>query len=359
MKNVGDLGEDKLIATLCQNLPTSEQVLVGPGDDCAVIDTGETLTLLKSDAVIEGVHFLPNEKASRVGWKAVARVLSDFAAMAGQPDELLVTIALSHRTSLNWVQELYQGMSHCLTQHGGTIVGGETTSLPEGAPIMISIAGRGTVAASQVVTRSAGQATDSIYVTGSLGGSIRGKHLDFTPRLKEANWLSENAKLTAMMDLSDGLAKDLPRLAKMSQCGFQIDRQSLPLSDGVSIDQALNDGEDYELLFTSPDHLSSTWAKAFPDLTLTKIGELTSTQENHLQGGWDHRARARAQSNKNKKRQSRTPRRPPRKIRSYQPQKKRLHPPLQWQRPHRLEKSGWHRQLRNQRQRHPRLRKNN
>jgi thiamine-monophosphate kinase len=292
MKTVADLGEDPLIAQLCGGLAVSDEVLVGPGDDCAVIRDGRTLTLLKTDAVVEGIHFSPNAPAKKVGWKAVARVLSDFAAMGGEPGELLITIALSRETPLRWVKELYRGMSQCLELHGGVIVGGETTSLLAGAPTMISVAGRGKVTKRRLVTRSGGKAGDSVFVTGRLGGSIKGKHLSFTPRLEEVAWLTENFRLRAMMDLSDGLAKDLPRLAKMSGCGFQIERDQIPRSPGSTIDEALSDGEDYELLFTisarSADRLEKEWSDRFPKLPLTRIGSLTTEESDSLSGGWDH-----------------------------------------------------------------------
>lgn len=291
MKTVGDLGEDGLIEKLCQGLPESKSVMVGPGDDCAVVGEGEVLTLLKTDAVVAGIHFEKDEDPRRVGWKAVARVLSDFAAMGGGPGELLVTIALEKKTPVDWVSRLYEGMNACLGQHGGVIVGGETTSLPEGAPAMISVAGRGEVRRSQVITRSGGRPGDGIYVTGTLGGSIGGKHLDFTPRLKEAQWLAEHFEISAMMDLSDGLAKDLPRMARMSGCGFEVNRKLLPLSEGVTVEDALSDGEDYELLFTSGDEIEGTWSTEFPDLQLTRIGQLVSGKGNRLEGGWDHFSR--------------------------------------------------------------------
>lgn len=288
MKTVGELGEDGLIEKLCKGLSDSKTVMVGPGDDCAVVGEGEVLTLLKTDAVVAGVHFEADENPRRVGWKAVARVLSDFAAMGGKPGELLVTIALERETPVDWVTRLYEGMNDCLGQHGGVIVGGETTSLPGGAPAMISVAGRGEVKRSQVVTRCGGRPPDGIYVTGKLGGSIRGKHLDFTPRLKEAQWLTEHFEISAMMDLSDGLAKDLPRLARMSGCGFEVERKSLPLSDGVTVEEALSDGEDYELLFTTGDEIEGTWSTEFPGLPLTRIGQLVSGKGSSLEGGWDH-----------------------------------------------------------------------
>lgn len=290
MKTVGESGEDELIARLCEGLLTSAELVVGPGDDCAVVGGGEELTLLKTDAVVEGVHYLAREDPGRVGWKAVARVLSDFAAMGGEPRELLVTLALPGTTTLTWVEKLYAGMSRCLARHGGVIAGGETTSLPEGAPVVISVAGRGVVGRDRLVTRGGGRTGDRIYVTGRLGGSLGGKHLDFSPRLAEAAWLVRNFLPTAMMDLSDGLAKDLPRLARRSGCGFKIDRNALPLNEGVSIGQALGDGEDYELLFTSGAgrELLESWAMKFPGLELTEVGSLTSGPEDSLKGGWEH-----------------------------------------------------------------------
>ena len=288
MKSVRQLGEDNLITRICRDLPKAAHVLVGPGDDCAVVGTGEELVLLKTDAVVAGVHFLHDEKSTRVGWKAVARVLSDFAAMGGEPCELLITLALAPEVSVDWVDGLYRGMSSCLEQHGGVIVGGETTSLPEGTPTMVSVAGKGRVARANLVTRSGGRPGDDIYVTGRLGGSIHGKHLDFTPRLREAGWLVNNSRITAMMDLSDGLAKDLPRLAQMSGVGFELNRDSLPCSEGSTLAQAISDGEDYELLFTSSDDLKPAWGEKFPELEITRIGTLIEGAGDSIEGGWDH-----------------------------------------------------------------------
>ena len=288
MKSVRQLGEDGLIARICRDLPKPAHVIVGPGDDCAVVGAGEELTLLKTDAVVAGVHFLSNEKSPRVGWKAVARVLSDFAAMGGEPGEVLITLALAPEVSVDWVDGLYRGMSSCLKQHGGVIVGGETTSLPQGTPTMISVAGKGRVARANLDTRGGGRPGDGIYVTGRLGGSIHGKHLDFTPRLREAAWLVSNGGVTAMMDLSDGLAKDLPRLARMSGVGFELNRDSLPCSEGSTLAQAIGDGEDYELLLTSGDDLKPAWDKKFPELEITRIGTLLEGAGDSIEGGWDH-----------------------------------------------------------------------
>ena len=223
-----------------------------------------------------------------MGWKAVARVLSDFAAMGGEPGELLVTLALAPEVPLAWLDDLYGGMKDCLAQHGGVIVGGETTALPSGAPTMISVAGRGTVRREDLVTRSGGQAGDAVYVTGRLGGSRRGKHLDFAPRVAEARWLVRHHAISSMMDLSDGLAKDLPRLARLSGVGFELDHDALPRNEGVEVAGALGDGEDYELLFTSPEEIGEAWAASFPDLEVTRVGRLVAGPGDEMAGGWEH-----------------------------------------------------------------------
>jgi len=291
VKTVSQEGEDALIRRVCQALPQGGQVLVGPGDDCAVIETGKRtpLTLLKTDAVVEGVHFLPEAAASKVGWKAVARVLSDFAAMGGYGRELLVTLAVSADTPVRWIDGLYRGMQRCAEKFETSIVGGETTSVPIGNSKVISIAGRGEVARRQLVLRSGGRPGDGIFVTGKLGGSLAGRHLTFTPRVAEAAWLTEHFSPTAMMDLSDGLARDLPRLARASACGFEIDQSSVPRHRGCSVENALSDGEDFELLFTlgarSCEKIAEQWPSIFPPLT--RVGSLASSG-GCLEGGWGH-----------------------------------------------------------------------
>ena len=133
-----------------------------------------------------------------------------------------------------------------------------------------------------------------MYVTGKLGGSIKGKHLKFKPRIQEARWLASKYTPSAMMDLSDGLASDLPKLAKASRCGYEIDLRSIPRSRGSSIKEAIADGEDYELLFaispTKTKALESNWKKSFNDLELNCIGKLERSEikKPSLEGGWQH-----------------------------------------------------------------------
>ena len=296
MKALSDIGEDALIERLVRLLPRDPNPSAGPGDDCAVIDPGpgfETLQLLKTDALVEHIHFLPSAPARAVGWKAIARVASDFAAMGGVPERFLITLALPPQTPVVWVENLYRGMGDCLRHCGAVLAGGETSRVPPDSAAVIAIAATGNVRRDHLTLRSTASPGDALLVTGTLGGSGRGKHLTFLPRLKETAWLVSNFKPSAMMDLSDGLAKDLPRLAAASGCGFLLEREQLPLTPGCSEAQALGDGEDFEMLFAlAPDQLPelmAAWPIVFPELPLTRIGMLVGPEDGEtLHGGWDH-----------------------------------------------------------------------
>lgn len=281
--NLRELGEDRLIAQLVARLRSRPDVIVGPGDDCAVVEgagQGELL-LLKSDCVVEGVHFQPNEKPGRVGWKAMMRTLSDFAAMSGLPRYALVTLIAPAEREARWVTQLYQGLQRAADRFEVAIVGGETSGTS--GPLVLSISALGSVEQERCVRRGGGQADDILFVTGTLGGSGKGRHLNFLPRLEEARWLTEHYRIHAMMDLSDGLGADLPRLAQASGVSFQVYEETLPRSPGSSIQHAISDGEDYELLFAlSPNDavaLPAKWRKRFPRLRLTAIGHFNQQSE--------------------------------------------------------------------------------
>jgi thiamine-monophosphate kinase len=171
-------------------------------------------------------------------------------------------------------------------------VGGETCRSP--GPIFISIALTGRVRTERCVRRSGARPGDFIYVTGKLGGSIRGKHLTFTPRIKEGQWLAGTGLVTAMMDLSDGLGADLPRILHASNCGADLWHEAIPRSPRCTIEQAIGDGEDYELLLAvkpeGAEKLEKRWQRRFPQLRLTRIGIMapagTKTWNNRR--GYDH-----------------------------------------------------------------------
>ena len=204
------------------------------------------------------------------------RTLSDFAAMSGIPEFALITLAAAGKKKASWVRELYRGLNRAAARFNVGIVGGETSETAGPTVIVVNVAGF--VERHRCVLRSGGKTNDDLFVTGKLGGSIRGRHLNFVPRIDEARWLTANFKVHAMMDLSDGLGADLPRLARASRLGFSIDQDALPVSRGCTVQQAISDGEDYELLFaTSPrerGRLEKMWRKKFPKLALTRIGKL-------------------------------------------------------------------------------------
>jgi thiamine-monophosphate kinase len=294
-----DIGEDNLIAELTRSLRLDSRVKIGPGDDCAVVKFGKRWQLLKTDCIVESIHFSKESPATWVGWKALCRAISDVAAMGGRPMDALVTIAVAPQVRLRWLRGVYSGLRKAAQRYDVNLVGGETSRSP--GPAFISVALTGIVEKRRALLRSGGKPGDFLYVTGQLGGSIRGKHLRFEPRLAEALWLADHFAINAMIDLSDGLGSDLPRLAKASSTGFEIDRERLPLSKGCSIEQAISDGEDYELLFAVPPEVVPTleerWDKKFPTLVLTQIGRLTETNRQELSAsgfdqltdsGYDH-----------------------------------------------------------------------
>lgn len=286
---LSELGEDALVARLTRGLPHGHDLLVGPGDDCAVVGrpSAPVWTLLKTDCVIEGIHFTPETDFARVGWKALARNISDIAAMGGEPEHALVTVAFPPGLDAAKAEALYAGMRRCAETFGVSISGGETARSP--GPVFVSVALTGRVERGRCVLRSGGKPGDILFVTGALGGSLAGKHLDFTPRLPEARWLTRHFRLHAMMDLSDGLGADLPRLARASACGFELGE--IPLTPGSPREAGLSDGEDFELLFAVSPRQAARLERQWPfeTLPLTRVGVLTAnTAPSTTLHGFDH-----------------------------------------------------------------------
>jgi thiamine-monophosphate kinase len=284
------VNEFELIAKLTKSLPANETVIAGAGDDCAVLDFGlaEKLFLFKTDAVVEGIHFTAETPPEKIGHKALARCLSDVAAMAGTPAAALVTIGLPASFNADWVGKIYDGLNALAKFFGVAIVGGETTTNPGG--IFISIALLGTVARGKQILRSGAKSGDAIFVTGELGGSLLGRHLDFEPRLAEAQWLAENFSIHAMIDVSDGLAGDLRHILAASGAGAELLKSAIPVSRAAKLQAgesssarpafaaALTDGEDFELLLAVAGRdavkLLDAWKKKFPRLKLSCIGKI-------------------------------------------------------------------------------------
>ncbi|MFM1942963.1 MAG: Thiamine-monophosphate kinase [Verrucomicrobiota bacterium] len=283
------MNEFELLARLLQNLPGDPSTLVGPGDDCAVLNLGVTdkSFLLKTDAVVEGIHFTPDTEPQLVGRKALARCLSDIAAMAGTPTHALITLGLPQKPNLAYTEALYSGIKELAATYHVTIAGGETTTSPQHSFVSVSLLGW--CPKDQCILRSGAQPGDAIFVTGTLGGSLQSlHHLHFTPRLTEARWLAQHFPVTAMIDISDGLAGDAPHLLNASHCGAELLAKAIPISRAAkllhpgkpeaALRAALTDGEDFELLFTlPPSHavpLADAWRKQFPEIRLSCIGRV-------------------------------------------------------------------------------------
>jgi thiamine-monophosphate kinase len=278
---LSEAGEDRLLAKILPTLSRNRSVVLGAGDDCAVVrgSQRDNLQLLKTDCVVEGIHFETTSSPASVGWKAMARPLSDFAAMSGVPQIALVTLIIPAERTLDWTKKIYRGLEKAARAFGVAIVGGETSNIR--GPAVISVSLSGFVEQDRWVGRSGGKANDELFVTGRLGGSLRGRHLKFAPRIEESRWLTQNFPIHAMMDLSDGLGADLPRLARVSGLGFEVEENAIPRQRGCSVAQAISDGEDYELLFAISAEQSASlkkrWRRRFPKLPLTRIGRLSSS----------------------------------------------------------------------------------
>lgn len=287
---LSQLGENAILKRLLRQLPGNESLLTGPGDDCAVVSRNEDWdTLLKTDVVVEGLHFTPDTEPERIGRKALARAVSDIAAMGGLPEHALITLLCHPSRPMSLLEGIYRGMSELARRFGISLAGGETSGLPyDGMVINVALTGR--VEHGRAILRSGGKPGDEIFVSGVLGGSFpSGWHLDFEPRVKLARGLLEaGIRPSAMMDLSDGLGTDLPRLAAASNCGFDIDENSLPCRPGFSPADAVSHGEDYELLLTLPPGAVQKLANSPFAKDLHNIGRLTPFAPAALTSGWQH-----------------------------------------------------------------------
>ncbi len=253
-----DIGEFGLIDELKKLAFTGAETVVGIGDDAAVLVSPQKgmLTLLTTDMLVEGTHFdLSRSTPYQLGWKAIGCSLSDIAAMGGLPRAAVISIGARGDVGLEFCTELYRGINDLARRFGCGVVGGDTVR--SGQALVISVSLVGEVERDKVALRSGARPGDSVWVTGRLGGSLRGRHLSFVPRIEEARFLVERFPVRAMMDLSDGIGSDLYRMAEASKVGFRIEGERIPISpdaregadEASALKGALYDGEDFELLF--------------------------------------------------------------------------------------------------------------
>ena len=261
----------------------------GIGDDCAIIDLPQRKRqILTTDAVTWGQHFDERVSAAEAGAKLIKRNLSDIAAMGGDPGPALLTLMSGPDLSLRWLESFIAGVREACLTYGVQIVGGDVSELDAGH-FSAGLALTGYVG-EHYKLRSTAAVGDHIYVTGQLGGSILGKHYNFEPRLREGSWLASRSDCTAMMDLTDGLAKDLGALLPENSSAAIVPAK-LPISAAAAeqsrttgrtaIEHAFCDGEDYELLFccsASADTIAfeADWDDAFPKLEIRRIGQITT-----------------------------------------------------------------------------------
>lgn len=246
---IEDIGEFGIIERISKRVRTDRTVVKGIGDDCAVIDTGGAdYTLLTCDMIVAGVDFEPEEQPRRIGRKALAVSISDIAACGGVPRYALVSLGMPANFPAASVNAIYDGMADLAEEYGVSIVGGDTSKAPV---LTIDLSLYGTVEKKNLVLRSGAKEGDVIFVTGEFGGSIRGKHLMFTPRLKESRFLVNTVAVHAMIDCSDGLAADLHHILEASNAGCVLFEHLIPQAAASSgIEDALSSGEDFELIFT-------------------------------------------------------------------------------------------------------------
>jgi len=329
---LADLGEFGLIRALSQRIPVARpNLLRGIGDDAAVwrLD-GDRLMLFTTDMLVEGVHFQREwGTPEQLGWKAVAVNVSDIAAMGGQPDYALISLGVPEGMPVEELERLYAGMDEAARAYELAVVGGDVVKSPE--RLVINVALTGEVSAAALTLRSGAQVGDAILVTNTLGDSAAGlhlllhgttnvptpavaavqaAHLQPRPPLRAAQAAARTGRVTAMMDLSDGLAGDLRHIAEESGVGAGVQAGALPLSEAcrtvaAAVGQdplrwALRGGEDYELLLTCAPAAVAEVSAALrtAGATVSVIGEITAPpalwletadgERRPLGGGYDH-----------------------------------------------------------------------
>jgi len=298
------MNELELLRRIARKVPPPRgSLILGIGDDCMIYRPAgsEEDLLFTTDMMIENVHFLADVHPARaVGWKTLARGLSDIAAMGGKPQFCVLSLALAPWADQHWVDGFYRGLLALARKAGVTLMGGDLAHAGLGAA---DIAVCGTVPRGKALRRDGARPGDFIYVSGQLGGAALGlrtrrgaawkKHLKPAPRLALGRFLLEKLRASACMDLSDGLSLDLHRLALASGVAADLEGE-LPRFRGATLEQALGGGDDYELLFTLNPRAAAP--AAFQGVPVTKVGVIRRGKAGEVRlagrllapGGYDH-----------------------------------------------------------------------
>lgn len=285
-QNLQTIGEIQAIELIhCWLGPVSPPSPEGMGDDCAVINPATDLKqIITTDTLTYGIHFDTTVSAHDAGAKLIKRNLSDIAAMGGTPSHAVLALLCGPDISIQWLEAFFAGIRQTCEQFALSIVGGDVSTLPAGQ-FSSTLTLVGTV--EKPVLRRGAKVGDAIYVTGQLGGSILKKHYTFTPRLEEGRWLAARADCRAMLDITDGIAKDLQAIMP-DNSSAQLQLNDIPIAAAAialasstrkdPLEHAFCDGEDYELLFaidgnSDPADFSAQWQADFPQVKLSKIGQ--------------------------------------------------------------------------------------
>ena len=281
---ISQLGEFRLIARLSKFVPTSRSVVLGIGDDAAVLPyTKDKYLLFTTDMLADKVHFTLTMNPVQIGHKALACNISDIAAMGGVPIYAVISIGLPKDTPVAYIEKIYKGIGQTAKEYGVSIVGGDSI---KSNTLTINVALLGVVKKKHLVTRAGAKPKDWVFVTGPLGGSFKSdRHLTFEPCVEASSFIVRNFKPSAMIDISDGLAGDLNHILEKSNVGAKLWPESVPLHHGANLGNALNDGEDYALLFTLDPKMATKlmhWQFKKKVCHFYPIGEITADKKQRI-----------------------------------------------------------------------------